>query len=103
MMRAFRKTVGETLRVEWLRAYKEATEKYSSQVKLSADGRSMENYVAGQPFAKLDPKDPQFVTRIMFNYDYGYVNGRDDTDLRHVDADTGSIADPAPITIERHL
>src|SRR5206468_1017188 len=88
---------------EWPRAYKEATEKYSSQVKLSADGRSMENYVAGQPFAKLDPKDPQFVTKIMFNYDYGYVNGLDDTDLRNFDADTGSIADHGPMTIERHF
>src|SRR3989449_526774 len=96
-------TVGETKRVEWPRAYKEATEKYSSQVKLSADGRSMENYVAGQPFAKLDPKDPQFVTKIMFNYDYGYVNGLDDTDLRNFDADTGSIADHGPMTIERHF
>src|SRR5437762_12138516 len=46
----FPMTIGETRRVEWPRAYKEATEKYSSQVKLTADGRSMENYVAGQPF-----------------------------------------------------
>src|SRR5439155_25255474 len=34
-------TIGETKRVEWLRAYKAATEKYSAQVKLTADGRSM--------------------------------------------------------------
>ena len=99
----FPMTIGETKRVEWPRAYKEATEKYSAQVKLTADGRSMENYVAGQPFAKLDPKDPQFVTKIMFNYDYGYVNGLDDTDLRNFDADTGSIADHGPMTIERHF
>ena len=96
-------TVGETKRVEWPRAYKEATEKYSSQVKLTADGRSMENYVAGQPFATLDPKDPQFVTKIMFNYDYGYVNGLDDTDLRNFDADTGAIADHGALTVERHF
>src|SRR5438445_14602 len=37
----------------------------------------------------------------MFNYDYGYVNGLDDTDLRNFDADTGSIADHGPMTIER--
>jgi hypothetical protein len=48
--RGFPITIGETKRVEWPRAYKEATEKYGSQVKLSADGRSMQNYVAGQPF-----------------------------------------------------
>src|SRR5437899_4264359 len=46
----FPMTIGETKRVEWPRAYKEATEKYGSQVKLSPDGRTMENYVAGQPF-----------------------------------------------------
>src|SRR5207245_6421429 len=99
----FPMTIGETKRVEWPRAYKEATEKYSAQVKLSADGRSMENYDPAQPFAKLDPKDPQFVTKIMFNYDYGYVNGLDDTDLRNFDADTGSIADHGPMTIEHHF
>ena len=31
-------TIGETKKVEWPKAYKEATEKYSSQVKLSSDG-----------------------------------------------------------------
>src|SRR5690242_20533088 len=96
-------TIGETKRVEWPRAYKEATEKYSSQVKLSPDGRSMTNYVAGQPFPNVDPKDPQFVLKIMYNYDYGYVNGLDDTDLRNFDADTGSIADHGPMTVERHF
>jgi Protein of unknown function (DUF1329) len=96
-------TIGETKRVEWPRAYKEATEKYASQVKLTPDGRSMTNYVAGQPFPSIDPKDPQFVLKIMYNYDYGYVNGLDDTDLRNFDADTGSIADHGPMTVERHF
>src|SRR5437763_16912172 len=96
-------TITETKHVEWPRAYKEATEKYASQVKLAADGRSMENYVAGQPFPNPDPKDPQFVLKIMFNYDYGYVNGLDDTDLRNFDADTGAIADHGPLTVERHF
>src|SRR5215467_1023486 len=53
-------TITETKRTEWPRPYKEATEKYASQVKLSPDGRSMSNYVAGQPFPNADPKDPQF-------------------------------------------
>src|SRR5437016_14651251 len=63
----FPMTIGETKRVEWPRAYKEATAKYSAQAQLTADGRSMENYVAGQPCAKLDPKDPQFVTKIKYH------------------------------------
>src|SRR6266849_8004273 len=96
-------TIGETKRVEWPRAYKEATEKYAAQVKLTADGRAMQNYIAGQPFPNPDGKDPQFVLKLMFNYDYGYVNGLDDTDLRNFDADTGAIADHGPLTVERHF
>jgi uncharacterized protein DUF1329 len=63
----------------------------------------MQNYVAGQPFPTVDQKDPQFVTKVMFNYDYGYVNGLDDTDLRNFDADTGTITDHGPMTVERHF
>src|SRR5438477_502894 len=96
-------TIGETKHVEWPRAYKEATEKYASQVKLTADGRTMENYVAGQPFPNPDGKDPQFVIKVMYNYEYGYINGLDDTDLRNFDADTGAIADHGPMTVERHF
>jgi hypothetical protein len=53
-------TIVETKSVEWPKAYKEATEKYSGQVKLSADGPTVENYVAGQPFPNITPSDPQF-------------------------------------------
>src|SRR5437773_9806357 len=49
--RGFPMTVGETKRAEWPRAYKQATEKYSSHVTLSAHARSVENYVPGQPSA----------------------------------------------------
>ena len=40
----------ETRKIEWPKAYREATEKYAAQVKLSADGRDIYNYVAGSPF-----------------------------------------------------
>ena len=40
----------EYRKYEWPPKYKEATEKYSSQVKLTPDGRDMLNYVAGAPF-----------------------------------------------------
>ena len=49
------------------------------------------------------PKDPQFALKIMWNYDYGFVNGVDDTDLRNFDADTGSIPQDGPMTVERHF
>src|SRR5215468_5367347 len=101
--RGFPITVVEPKRVEWPKAYKEATEKYAPQVKLSADGLKVENYVAGQPFPNLDPKDPQLALKIMWNYEYGFVNGLDDTDLRNFDADTGSIPQAGPMTVERHF
>ena len=101
--RGFPITVVESKRVEWPKAYKEATEKYSPQVKLSADGLTVSNYVAGQPFPNLDPKDPQFALKIMWNYDYGFANGLDDTDLRNFDADTGTIPTAGPMTVERHF
>jgi hypothetical protein len=96
-------TVTESKRVERPRAYKEATEKYAGQVKLSADGLTVDNYVAGQPFPNLDPSDPQLAVKIMWNYEYGFVNGLDDTDLRNFDADTGSIPAKGNMGVERHF
>jgi hypothetical protein len=95
-------TIGETKRIEWPQAYKEATEKYAGQVKLSADGLSLQNYVAGLPFPNIDPKDPQVAYKIMWNYDYHFLT-TDDVDLRNFDADTGSITDHGALTVERHF
>jgi len=95
-------TIVEPKKVEWPKAYKDATEKYSGQVKLSADGLNVQNYVAGLPFPDLDPKDPQIAFKIMWNYDYHFLT-TDDVDLRNFDADTGSIADHGPMTVERHF
>ena len=95
-------TIGETKRIEWPKAYREATEKYASQVKLARDGLRLENYVAGQPFPNADPKDPQYAIMLMWNYEYKF-NPTDDLDLRNFDADTGSIANHGPLTIERHF
>src|SRR5439155_467334 len=79
-------------RIEWPKTYKEATEKYSGQVKLAPDGLSVQNFVAGQPFPDLDPKDPQIALKIMWDYEYKF-NPTDDLDLRNFDADTGAVAD----------
>jgi hypothetical protein len=62
-------TIRETQKVEWPQAYKEATDKFSHQVKLSADGREIYNYVAGAPFPSLDLNDPLAGFRIMWNYE----------------------------------
>src|SRR5215475_7733300 len=87
-------------KIEWNPAYKEATEKYSGQVKLAPDGRSIQGHVAGMPFPKIDPNDPQVALKIMFNYEYKpFVT--DDQDLRNFDADTGTVSD-RPLEVERH-
>ena len=52
-------TVVEPKKIEWPQAYREATERYSSQVRLGADGLKMVDYVAGLPFPNLDPSDPR--------------------------------------------
>jgi hypothetical protein len=89
-------------KIEWNPEFKEATEKYSAQVRLSPDGRRLENYVAGLPFPVLDPNDPQIAVKIMWNYEHKpFVT--DDSDLRNFDADTGPLNRGAPMSIERHF
>lgn len=95
-------TISETKRIEWPKAYKEATEKYASQVKLTPDGLDMVNYVAGLPFPNIDPTDPRVALKIMWNYSYNFLT-TDDVDLRNFDADTGAIADHGPMSVERHF
>ncbi len=88
-------------RIEWDKAYREATEQYASQVQLAPDGRSLVGHVAGLPFPHLDPNDPQLALKIMWNYDYKpYIT--DDQDLRNFDADTGPVGD-RPMNVERHF
>jgi hypothetical protein len=87
--------------VEWNKAFREATEKYSGQVKLAPDGRSLVGHVAGLPFPSLDANDPQYALKLMWNYEYKpFVT--DDEDLRNFDADTGPVAD-GPMAVERHF
>jgi hypothetical protein len=100
--RGFPITISETKRIEWPQAYKEATEKYSGQVKLTPDGNDVKNYVAGLPFPNIDPNDPQIAYKIMWNYSYNFLT-TDDVDLRNFDADTGSIPQDGPMTVERHF
>ncbi|MGD9763156.1 MAG: DUF1329 domain-containing protein [Candidatus Binatia bacterium] len=86
--------------IDWNPPYKAATEKYSAQVKLAPDGRSIEGHVAGLPFPKIDPSDPNVALKIMFNYEHKpFVT--DDQDLRNFDADTGNVSDK-PLDVERH-
>lgn len=54
-------------KVEMPKLFREATEKYSGQVKLSADGKEIFNYVAGVPFPAIDANDPMAGAKIMWN------------------------------------
>jgi hypothetical protein len=76
-----------TERIDWPPPYKDATEKYSGQVRLTEDHRSLVGYVAGQPFPLIDPNDPYAGTKIVWNLVYKPFYS-DDYDLRFYDADT---------------
>ncbi len=93
----------ETKHIEWPKAYKDATEKYSGQVKVAADGLNIEGYVAGLPFPKLDANDPQVATKVMWNYEYKW-QATDDVNARNFDADSGPIfGGDTPLSVERHF
>jgi hypothetical protein len=70
-----------TERIDWPPPYREATEKYSPQVTLSADHRSLVGYVAGQPFPLVDPNDPYAAVKIMWNNSFRPMY-TDDLDAR---------------------
>jgi len=85
------------------KAYTDATEQYSAQVKLAEDKLSLENWVAGKPFPNIDPSDPDAADKIMFNYEARWGE-TDDVDLTNFDADTGSIGrDGAGLSVEKHF
>ena len=93
----------EPRKIEWPKAYREATEKFAGQVKLSEDGFKLQNYVAGLPFPHIDINDPKAALKIMWNYDYKFLT-TDDVDLREFDADTGPISsENKSMVIERHF
>ena len=94
-------TVVETKPIELPKRYREATEKYSGQVKLSPDGRRIEGWVAGLPFPKIDPADPQAAQKIMWNFDRKPLI-TDDIDIRNFDADVGTIENDREMGVERH-
>jgi len=76
-----------TERVDWPPPYKDATEKYSSQVRLTQDHKSLVGYVAGQPFPLIDPNDPDVAVKIVWNNVFRPIT-TDDYDLRFYDCDS---------------
>src|SRR5208283_2701302 len=76
-----------TERIDWPPPYKDATEKYSSQVQLSKDHRTVIGYVAGQPFPLIDANDPDVAVKVIWNNVFRPITS-DDYDLRFYDCDT---------------
>ena len=72
--------------IQWPPPYRDATEKYGEQVRLSPDGRTLIDYVAGQPFPFLDVNDPRVATKMMWNAAFRPITS-DDYDLRYYDCD----------------
>jgi len=71
-------------RLDWPPPYKEATEKYSGQVRLAEDRKTVVGYVAGQPFPLLDANDPDVAVKIIWNTQFRPI-ATDDYDLRFFD------------------
>jgi len=66
--RGMRLSIIDSKKISWPRAYREATDKYASQVKLAADGGQLFDYVAGCPFPQINPRDPMAGFKIVWNY-----------------------------------
>lgn len=79
--------VEPTERLDWPRPYTEATEKYSAQVRLTADSRSLAGYIAGQPFPIVDVNDPLAAEKMIWNEVFRPIS-TDDYDLRWFDCDS---------------
>lgn len=78
----------------------EATQRYSAQVKLAADKRSIQNYVSGIPFPFVNDEDPDAAVKMMFNME-SRVN-YDDLDIRNFTCDTGELDVSAGFQLQRH-
>jgi len=87
------------------KAYLDATEKYSGQASVN-DKSDLVNWVAGRPFPKIDPSDPQAAVKVMWNFNRtSYFT--DDFSVHLPDADTGGYFDDANgnqvYQVERHF
>ncbi len=92
-------TVGPYKRIEMPKAYVEATEKHAGQVKLTPQG-TVEGYVAGLPFPKIDPNDPNAGLKLAWNFNYKPYK-TDDYLWRNFTAVTGPVTSDGPMSVER--
>lgn len=82
--------------------YRDATEKFAGQVRLSDDGLYLVNHVAGKPFPTIDRGDRQIANKLMFNFSAAIAI--DDSDTRNFDCDTGQVGrNGNPMKVEKHF
>jgi Protein of unknown function (DUF1329) len=91
-----------TKKVEWPRRYREATEAHAGQVRMSADGSQLDNYVAGLPFPHIDVNDPQAAMKIMWNYQYKPLV-TDDVLMRDFQVPSGPMTYKSAMTPDREF
>lgn len=65
-----RMTLSPARRLEWSTGFKQATERYSAQVRLDENDH-MQNYIAGMPFPLIDVVDPKAAVKIAYNWHMG--------------------------------
>lgn len=95
--------IGPTRSISAPEAYRAATERHAKQVRLGADGLTLQNYVAGLPFPDIDPADPRAAVKVMWNAEYKFL-ATDDLDVRNFSAEAGPIGkDGRGMTVERHF
>jgi hypothetical protein len=82
------------------RAYAQATEKYSGQVRLGPNGLSLENHVAGRPFPHIDGNAPDAALKIMWNFYYNF-HVIDDVTQDSIEPRTGTIRRDGSMEVER--
>jgi hypothetical protein len=67
----------------------------SRLVSLSPDKRAVYDYIAGLPFPRIDPADPDAAIKIMWNHEYRPF-ATDDFRARNVTLETGTLVWVAP-------
>jgi hypothetical protein len=95
--------VVEPTPIGWPKAYRDATEKFSAQVKLASDGVSIENYTAGMPLPNVDPNDPKAALKIMWNYEYRPYPRTDDFVEFEFPVFSGALSYDRPMNTERQM
>lgn len=94
--------VGPHHRFEYPPAFAAATAKYAGEASLSPDGSRVLHHVAGLPFLRVAPDDPQAGAKHIWNFDAAIAV--DDLDLQQLECDTGSLEkNGEPAHLEKHF